>query len=57
MNGHTAENDATLDGPSFGDYWPSDDATVSESRHAFWGMDPSGYCICDDCNAPDEGAP
>lgn len=24
-----------------------------ESRHAFWGMDPSGHCTCDDCNAPD----
>ena len=34
--GHSAEFDALLDGP------PS-------SRHAFWGIDPSGYCNCEDC--------
>jgi hypothetical protein len=22
-------------------------------RHASWGTDPSGYCGCEDCNAPD----
>ena len=26
----------------------------SSERHSFWGIDPSGYCNCEDCEAVDE---
>lgn len=32
--------------------WRTDAPTPN--RHAFWGTDPSGYCGCEDCNAPEE---
>jgi hypothetical protein len=31
-----------------------EDAPVFARPHAPWGMDLSGHCGCDDCNAPDD---